>query len=221
VKFLLDRGADPNQPEPGIAPRGGALHSAIGGKHFEVVKLLLEHGADPNADVESSGNCFMMTKHVNAPKELVDLVASYGGAFNANLADLPTLAAMFRANPNLQVNESLDNPDRMRLILRYQPDILKRTPDPTPWWSHALPKSAEYARWLFAHGLDPNRRNWLGITMLHRCAAKGVIDIAEACLEAGADINAVETEWCATPLGWAKREGRQEMVEWLLAHDAR
>jgi ankyrin repeat protein len=45
VRLLLERGADPNQPEPGIAPHGGALHAAIGGKHFEIVKLLLAHGA--------------------------------------------------------------------------------------------------------------------------------------------------------------------------------
>jgi ankyrin repeat protein len=220
VKFLLERGADPNQPEPGIAPQGGALHSAIGSRHWEVVKLLLEHGANPNADVESSGNCFSMAKHVNAPKEICDLIASYGGAFNANLADLPTLAAMLRANPDLQVNESLGDPDRMRLILRYQPDILKSLPDPTPWWSNATPKSTDFARWLFAHGLDPNRRNWLGITMLHRCAAKGDAEIATVYLEAGAAIDAIETEWCSTPLGWAAREGRKDMVEWFLAHGA-
>jgi ankyrin repeat protein len=220
VKFLLERGANPNQPEPGIAPQGGALHSAIGGRHWDVVKLLLECGANPNADVESSGNCFSMAKHVNAPKEIFDLIASYGGALNTNLADLPTLAAMFRANPNLQVNESFEDLDRMRLVLRYHPDILRRTPDPTPWWSHAVPKSPDSARFLFAHGLDPNRRNWLGITMLHRCAARGVADIAEVFVQAGADINAIETEWNSTPLGWAAREGRKEMVEWFLAHGA-
>jgi len=49
VKLLLERGANPNEPEPGIAPHGGALHAAIGGKHYEIVKLLLQHGANPNA----------------------------------------------------------------------------------------------------------------------------------------------------------------------------
>jgi hypothetical protein len=29
VKLLLQRGANPNEPEPGIAPQGGALHAAI------------------------------------------------------------------------------------------------------------------------------------------------------------------------------------------------
>jgi ankyrin repeat protein len=70
VKLLLQRGANPNEPEPGIAPQGGALHAAIGGKHYEIVKLLLQHGANANAEVESSGNCLFMAKWVVHLKRL-------------------------------------------------------------------------------------------------------------------------------------------------------
>jgi len=225
VKLLLERGANPNEPEPGIAPHGGALHSAIGGKHYEIVKLLLEHGANPNAEVESSGNCLSMAKWSGAPKEIVDLIASHGGVRTVDLvchdSDVETLAQMLHANPQLSVGERLDNPPIMELILRYQPDILKRTPDPTAWWSFGTPKNPEFARWLMKRGLDPDRRNWLGITLLHRCAAKGDIEMAQVCLDFGADINATETEWSSTPLGWAAREGKKEMVEWLLRKGAK
>ena len=220
VKLLLERGANPNQPEPGIAPHGGALHAAIGGKHFAVVKLLLEHGANPNADVESSGNCVSMAKFAGAPQEMIDLIASYGGALRPEMADLETLAAMLHANPQLRVRERLDDPPIMELILRYQPDILKRTADPTPWWSHGTPKTPEFARSLMERGLDANRRNWLGITLLYRCAAKGDIAMAAVCLEFGAEIDVIQTEWSSTPLGWAAREGKKEMVEWLLSKGA-
>jgi ankyrin repeat protein len=224
VKLLLERGADPNQPEPGIAPFGGALHAAIGGKHYEIVKLLLKHGANPNAAVESSGNCMSMAKWSGAPKEIVNLIASYGGVRDVELVchdgDVETLAQMLHANPNLEVGERLDNPQIMQLILRHQPDILQRTPDPTPWWSHATPKDPAYARWLMEHGLDPNRRNWLGITMLHRCAAKGDIEMAQVCLDFGADIHAIETDSSSTPLGVAARVGKKDMAEWLLKKGA-
>src|SRR5262249_36890746 len=88
VKLLLERGANPNQPEPGIAPYGGALHAAIGGKHFEIVKLLLEHGANPNQEIESSGNCLSMAKFAGAPREMQELIAAYGGVMGADLADV-------------------------------------------------------------------------------------------------------------------------------------
>jgi ankyrin repeat protein len=220
VKLLLERGADPNQPEPGIAPFGGALHAAVGGKHLPIVKLLLEHGANPNGEVESSGNCLSMAKHVGAPKQLVDLLVSYGAVMGPAMADLETLGAMLHANPELNVGERFDSPEMLTLILRYQPDLLKRSPDPTAWWSQATPPTPELARWVFELGLDPRRRNWLGITMLHRCAAKGDTAVAAVCLEFGADVNAVETEWSSTPLGWAAREGKTDMVAWLLAHGA-
>jgi ankyrin repeat protein len=223
VKFLLERGADPNTPEPGIAPQGGALHSAIGAKHYDIVKLLLERGANANAEVESSGNCLAMARWSGAPKEIIDLIASYGGARTVELVshdgDVETLAQMLRANPRLTVNES-DNPRIMDLVLRYQPDLLKRTPDPAAWWSSATSKTPEFARWLMNHGLDPNRPNWLGMTLLHRCAAKADVGVAEVCREFGADLNIVETEWSSTPLGWAAREGKKDMVEWLLTKGA-
>ena len=69
-------------------------------------------------------------------------------------------------------------------------------------------------------GLSPNLGNWLGISKLHRCAAKNEIPIAEVLLEFGADINSIETEWCSTPLGWAARHGQKNMAEWLLKKGA-
>ncbi|NKB72074.1 MAG: sigma-70 family RNA polymerase sigma factor [Candidatus Latescibacteria bacterium] len=78
VKVLLEYGADPNTPEPGIAPQGGALHSAAGNGQLEIARLLLEKGADPNADVESSGNCMSIAGGNTA---MIRLLASYGGTF--------------------------------------------------------------------------------------------------------------------------------------------
>jgi ankyrin repeat protein len=109
----------------------------------------------------------------------------------------------------------------LELILHYQPDIVNRLLlDPTAWWDETTMPSADDARWLFESGLHPQRRNWLGITLLHRCAAKGDIAIASVCLEYGCDINALETEWSSTPVGWAVRKGQLEMADWLLEKGA-
>lgn len=231
VKLLLQRGANPNEPEPGIAPHGGALHAAIGGKHFEIVKLLLEHGANADAEVESSGNCISMAKWVNAPQEMIDLIAAHTSMMppgsDSNLIDLDTLDHMLQDNPKLDADKFLGNiineekKEHLDLILRYQPDILNRkTIDPSAWWDNVTFKSPGLTRWLMEGGLNPNLSNWLGIKRLHRCAAKGDIEIADVLLDFGADINSIETEWYSTPLGWAARYGQKTMVEWLLKKGA-
>lgn len=224
VKLLLERGADPNLPEPGIAPWGGALHAAVTAKHTQIVQLLLEHGANPNAAVESSGNCISCAKYHNAPSELVNLLALYGAAQTVELLcyynNLEELAQVFQANPQLPVPpEALDAAISeghqlvIELILRYHPDILKK---------HPLQKisNINFARWLMKHGLNPNNSNWLGITPLHLAAGAGNIELAALCLEYGAAIDAIETDYGSSPLGWAARNGHRNMVALLLQEGA-
>jgi ankyrin repeat protein len=229
VKLLLERGANPNEPEFDIAPFGGALHAAIGNKHHEIVTLLLEHGANPNGEVESSGNCLLIAKFARAPRKTRDLLLSYGAKPLPGYTDkdVKLLARELDADPSKRIDgptlDSLIHGGHrkcLELILQHQPDVLAQTPDSTPWWSLGMPKSTKLARWLMERGLDPNRRNWLGITLLHRCAAKGDVNMAQVCLDFGAGIDAVETEWSCTPLGVAARSGKKDMVEWLLAKGA-
>jgi ankyrin repeat protein len=231
VKLLLSRGANPNEPEPGIAPFGGALHAAVGRRHHEVAKLLLEHGADANAMVESSGDVLHMAKAAQASPELIELIASHVTRRDPDIvayeADESVLRGMLEADATAPVEPFLSRviteglQSQLELILRYQPDILRRqTMLSAAWWDSATFASAEQARWLLAHGLNPRLANWLGITMLHRCAAKGRIEVAEVLMEAGAELDAVESEWASSPLGWAVRHGQKEMVRWLLARGA-
>jgi ankyrin repeat protein len=114
----------------------------------------------------------------------------------------------------------LDDPQILRLILKHQPDFLRRNIDPNAWWSGDTLKDPEHAKWLITQGYDVSRRNWMGITLLHRCAMNNKIATAALCLEHGADIDAIETEWNSTPLGWAARHGKKDMVEWLLQQGA-
>src|SRR6185295_17918027 len=79
VKLLLARGADPNLPEEGIAPRGHALYSAATNGHFEIAKLLLEHGAHPNGEVESSADTLSRVLS-NGDQKMLELLCSYGAA---------------------------------------------------------------------------------------------------------------------------------------------
>jgi len=231
VKLLLARGANPNEPEPGIAPFGGALHSAVGKRHYEVAKLLLEHGADANAMVESSGDVLHIAKVANASPELTELIASHVTRRDPDIiayeADESVLRGILEADAAAPVEHFLGRlisqelQPMLELILHYQPDILrKQTMLSQAWWDSGTIASAKEARWLLAHGLDPRLANWLGMTIVHRCAAKGRIEVVEVLLEAGAELDAIDSEWVSTPLGWAVRLGQKEMARWLVARGA-
>lgn len=229
VRLLLERGADVNLPEPGIAPWGGALHAAIGGRQWEIVRLLLEHGADANAMVESSGDCLSMARHAGAPQEIIDLIQSHVTHRDVDIlayeADPEVLRRVLEegGDPGPYIGRLIEEDlrDQLEMVLQYRPDVLRDISlDRNAWWDSTSFQSAEQARWLFERGLSPRLRNWLGITRLHRCVERGQTDIAGVCLEFGADIDALEAHWSSTPLGWAARLGKVEMVRWLIERGA-
>lgn len=83
VQFLLEKGADPNAPDPqvpgGITPdtplnwalRGVALNRTFGIPSAEsegVVMLLLHHGADPNVLDRNNENAYLQASNIQLPK---------------------------------------------------------------------------------------------------------------------------------------------------------
>lgn len=216
VKLLLARGADPNLPEEGIAPRGHALYSAVYNGHYETAKLLLEHGAYPNPPVESSADALSIAL-MNSDEKMVELLCSYGAARSVDLlahyGDVKTAAAVFAANPALAddpgaLSSAGGNEAFVRLMLRYKPDLPKRVA--------VVAKTRELTELLFAHGMDPSRPDWLGVTPLHEFARKGDVENAAIFLDHGADLYARDEDVCSTPLGWAAKFDKLHMVEFLL-----
>jgi ankyrin repeat protein len=224
VKLLLERGADPNLPEEGIAPHGHALYSAAANGHYEIARLLLEHGAYPNPEVESSADALSRAIS-NSDRRMIDLLCSYGAARAVHLlayhGDVQTAAAVFAANPALA-----DDPDALtnaaeegqeafvRLLLRYQPDLPKRM-------RSVGAKTRELNTLLFQHGMNPSQPDWLRITPVHHFARKGDVETASIFIEHGADLHARDEDICSTPLGWAAKFGKTGMVELLLKSGAK
>jgi len=231
VKLLLDHGADPNLPEEHIAPRGHALHSAVCNGHIEVVKLLLEHGAYPNVPIESSADT-LSAAIARDNKPMIELLCTHGAARSVNLlayyGEIVEGAAVFAANPAL-ANDAYalscaageGHEAFVRLMLRYQPALAKEVavgvrsqgPDRSI-------KSRALAELLFAHGMDANYTDWLGIKPMHRFAQRDDTENATIFLEHGAAINAIDGETCTTPLGWAAKFNKAGMVNFLLEHGA-
>jgi ankyrin repeat protein len=228
VKLLLDRGADPNLPEEGIAPHGHALYSAVANGHHEIAKLLLERGAYSNPEVESSADALSRALS-NSDQRMIELLCSYDAARAVHLlayyGDVQTAAAVFAAKPALA-----DDPDALtnaggegheafvHLLLRYQPDLPKRIT--FPYWSVGA-KTRELNELLFKHGMNPSQPDWLRVTPLHHFARKGDVDNAVLFIDHGADLHARDEDICSTPLGWAAKFGQTAMVELLLRRGAR
>jgi ankyrin repeat protein len=146
----------------------------------------------------------------------VHLLAYYG--------DIQTAAAVFAANPALADDpEALANAAGegheafVRLMLRYRPDLPRRLTFPA--WQTAA-KTRELNELLFAHGMNPSQPDWLRITPLHQFARKGDVKNASLFIEHGADLHARDEDLCSTPLGWAAKFGKINMVELLLQHGA-
>jgi ankyrin repeat protein len=228
VRLLLERGADPNLPEEGIAPRGHALYSAAANGHIEIVELLLEHGAHPNVEVESSADTLSRVIS-NGDQKLIALLCAHGAARAVHLLayhnDLQTAAAVFAANPALANDtEALANAagegheNFVRLMLRYHPDLPRRVA--FPGWSVGA-KTRELNELLFKHGMNASAPDWLGITPLHEFARKGDVEKAAIFLDHGADLHARDEDLCSTPLGWAAKFGQKQMVELLLQRGAK
>ncbi|MBL9173978.1 MAG: ankyrin repeat domain-containing protein [Verrucomicrobiales bacterium] len=229
VRFLLERGADPNLPEEGIAPEGHALHSAVVSGHVEIVRLLLEHGAHPNVEIESSADTLSAALgsagYSTRPNmEMVELLCSHGAARPVHLLasdnDLQTAAAVFAANPALANDRealacaaSGGHEKFVRLMLRYCPDLPGQVTF-HPWAVGA--KTRELNELLFRHGMNASAPNWLGITPLHEFARQGNVEKAALFLDHGADLHARDEDIGSTPLGWAAKFGKKPMVELLL-----
>jgi len=243
VKLLLAHGADPNLPEEGIAPRGHALYSAVYNGHYEIAKVLLEHGAYPNPPVESSGDAVWIAIR-RGDRRMLELLGPYGAVMDipipldgelayadlvasgvrlplkilAFYGDESAVARLLEEEPArahdpeaLSMAAGQGNMEIVRLLLSRAPELARLV---------TVSKPREIAELLFAHGMDPNRPDWLRATPLHHFAGNGDIESAALFLDNGADLTARDEEHASSPLAWAARKGQTRMVEFLLRRGA-
>jgi ankyrin repeat protein len=235
VQLLLEHGADPNIPQDG-APDGLALYEACCRNRLDVAELLLKHGANPNAGVDSCECCLTICAiyHGEQARPLQELLRRHGAFTPPYRMDVEQLKQAIRDGHEVVRHEEflgnvMAKADRqlLELYLDSDPTVVDRM---QLGGSGDYPRSAALVRMLLERGLDPNRPDWSGKTMLHACAANGDRDVAAVLLDAGADINAREREFKGTPLAVAvyscvpgqdqQVESARRMVEFLLERGA-
>jgi ankyrin repeat protein len=174
----------------------------------EVAELLLDRGADPHA----------ADRHANPPErcaagdwpEIARLIL----ARKDSLADVHLAAAMGDVT---RVEEILDRePDAIaRQTFRW--DRMANFSGGMPLHIAAIHGRLEVAKLLLERGADVNARCLGGATPLHYTSWKGKVEMAAFLLDHGADLHALDPEFQAPPLGWAKFQRWPELATLLSA----
>jgi ankyrin repeat protein len=207
AELLLDRGADPNA---NVYASGWAIDHAYRRRDESMKQLLLARGAKPQPwtiamahDAAAAGRMLAADASEELARELVWSAACNGCPAIVEMA-LPRLA--WRAND-----------PRWHWILIQPIRSVGDRPDGEDYFTcMAL---------LLRHGIDPNvtRR---GETPLHYTAAEADateaqrVRFAAMLLDRGARLDLRDELLLSTPLGWACRWGRKELVELLIARGA-
>jgi ankyrin repeat protein len=238
VVTLLDLGLDPDESvstDDGERSWGMPLWTAsMCGRH-EIAELLLARGADVDAIVYACGD----SKCMAADEKMTALLRKHGARLTVETVTDPKTAkaildgtvkaySLNVAEPTLQDLAEImcgGDPEFMRVCL---PHITRKRDD--PWWNGVLlnAKLPEGLKLILDHGVDPDVRGGEGYTVLHHLASdycrasneEARVIRATMLLDAGASLTIRDSLLKSTPLGWACRWGRIELVRLYLERSA-
>jgi ankyrin repeat protein len=228
AEVLLEHGANPNVH---VDSSGSAVYSAYSHKQWELVDVLRRHGGVVSTDIAGIYRQTDLARQMLADEDRGTLAA---GAVSLGK---PV------AHELLQFGGSGGDPEIVRMALekidwpRDDPRWFRCATEPLSFWHH-IP-------WLYAGNREFNRGTYLtcfrlilercapnaiggfGQTILHEVAAMGthvtdqeVAVFGRAALDAGAHINVRDAILKSTPLGWASRWGRAQLVRLMLERGA-
>jgi ankyrin repeat protein len=245
VSLLLDLGLDVDETvtgEEGTWQSWGMplWFCAMGGRP-EIADLLLSRGADPNSIVYACGGPLGIAEDVG-DDETAAVIKKYGvrlvvesvasgrdvetaraildgklQAFSLNVAD-PTPTDLAEQ----MLWAAAGNEEIVRVCL---PHMTRRRDD--PWWNYVLLHATDPAgfRLILESGVDPDVISDGGYTILQHLASDYCGDPdrtirARLLLNAGASLSTRDPILKSTPLGWACRWGRLDLVRLYLSHGA-
>lgn len=244
AKRLLQAGANPSLPEGRYVRSGSALFWAARNKNYDLVELLLAAGADPNSGIDSCGNaCHTDDAIIKAqlyryglkPRDAdptnVEALAVWAAKDPEGLAraGCGTVFTMIVKNEWFEDAKAKFPDEKKEAVLRMLLGMGVKVPPVVTGCATYLWHKPKFTRILLENGMDPNLPDWQLVTPLHAICdvnAKGHADenrveLLDLFLEFGADIDARDEEYRSTPLGWAARNGLQDMVELLLERGAK
>lgn len=229
---------------------GAPLWIAADTGQFEVAEQLLKAGADANASVYASGwplsRAFF--RNDEAMKRLLYRYGAYLPVDQtAILGDVSGTIQVVSLDPQKYAMDALWSavcggyPDILGFVLRHidldgdDPRWFGVLVESMRYWGADQRPASDRGNWLevlkmlLDHGVDPNvlSRPEQNLTMLHTVVSRnGQITESERVahatmlLEYGADLEAIDRNLQSTPLGWAARWGKKDLVTLYLDHHA-
>jgi hypothetical protein len=223
VRFLLDHGA--YNPKYVTYPYNETFATLAEDRpHPEIAALLGEHAGRPLPGTTGGGNVHGVG-HIEFPPDedrsrLEKLVGANAlNAVEAVLDQRPDLVEdewVFYAEGILAMVANRSLRTMLELLLARG----ARVPDVAKWGRFYYFKHADIGELLLERGMNPNHMTWHRTTLLHDMAGEGNVEKATLLLKHGAMINPVDDEFRTTPLGFAARWGRRDLVRLLLDHGA-
>jgi ankyrin repeat protein len=227
---------------------GGPVFQAVVLKRVEIARLLLDRGADPNANVFTAGSAAYRAYDSRDP-EMISLIEKHGGWIDPGSAGYARQTEIARKmlageiDPHLEPNDFMGHTVAEQLlwggasslcddIVRMALERVDWPPDDPRWfgmlmrpmWNNAhRPECCDTLRLILARCHPHHRAKDYGYTILHDVVSGdcGVgVQLATILLDAGARLDVRDDLLKSTPLGWACRWGRTEMVKLFLSRGA-
>jgi ankyrin repeat protein len=183
------------------------LETALKKRNLPLAEWALARGANPNAAPARDTRFPKTTLWQEAMRqgftEMANLLRRYGASpVPAELSDRENLVPACLRRDRAEVKQ----------LFSRHPEFLHL---PDPLFVAAEQDRADVAAFVLDLGVSPDVHNSNNERPLHRAAINNALAVAKLLVESGADVDARESRYHATPLGWASHADHRDMVAFL------
>lgn len=191
---ILDAGADVNASTPHtlsgttLAMVASSEPAKQAGLQIPLLELLVARGADPAAGLWAA----IIHRYTQAVEALLRLGAPHSLVSAAGMNDTAAVTRLLQGNPN-------------------HDELVQAA------WAAAINGAADAMALLLDAGLNINVRlpRPFEPTLLHEAALNGHRPVVELLVKRRANLTVRDTQYDATPSGWAQHAGHQELAQWM------